>query len=126
MLKKCIIVLALGLLLAAPVSARLYKGDDTMLVSPCVFVMDYEGSRLTIHTEIPFAEVVRSTVVLIGLGGEAIEPVSTMSDLRGNLVAKFAADDVRMIVEVPRTELELYGFYRSGETFTLNATISVK
>ena len=74
MLRKCIIVLVLGLLLAAPVSARKYKGDDTMLVSPYVFFTGFKGISLTIHTEIDFSEVVRESVVLTGAGMEAIEP----------------------------------------------------
>jgi len=124
MLRKCIIVLALGLLLAAPASARKYKGDDTMLVSPFVFVMDYQGSALTIHTEVPFSEVDRATLELHCDG--TITPVYVKSDLRGNLVAKFAADDVRTIVAPPRADLSLTGLYRDGGSFTLTASIRVK
>jgi hypothetical protein len=126
MLRKCIIVLALGLLLAAPASARKYKGDDTMLVSPYVFVIDSNARNLTIHTEVDFGDVDRDTVVLVGVGGAEIDPVSMKTDLRGNLVAKFTADDVRTIVEFPRTELSLCGYYKDGEPFTLTASIRIR
>jgi len=43
-----------------------------------------------------------------------------------NLVAKFESDDIKRIVEVPRTELSLSGFFNSGETFTLEASIAVR
>jgi hypothetical protein len=126
MLKKCIIVLMLGLLLAAPASARMYKVDDTMLVSPYMLFLDYMGRGLTIHTELDLGDVDRDSVVLTGAGEAEIEPVLIKRDARGNLVAKFAADDVATIVEVPRTTLSLHGFYKDGEAFTLTATIRVR
>jgi len=125
MLRKCIIVFVLGLLIAAPASARKY-GDDTMFISPKMFVLDYQGSRLTVHTEVAFGDVDRDTLELHGVDGATIAPVFVKPDLRGNLVAKFAADDVRMIVLPPRTELTLTGLYKDGESFSLHATIRVK
>jgi hypothetical protein len=124
MLRKCIIVLALGLLLAVPASARNYKGDDTMLVSPYLFVLDYQGASLTIHTEVPYSQVDRTTIELHCDG--TIAAVFTKSDQRGNLVVKFAADDVRTIVSPPRAELTMTGLYRDGGSFTLTASIRVK
>ena len=124
MLRKCIILLALGMLMAAPATARKYKSDDTMLVSPYVFFMEYQGVALTIHTEVPFSTVDRSSIELHCNG--TIAPVSLKSDLRGNLVAKFDADDVRTIVAPPRAELSLTGLYTEGGSFTLTASIRVK
>jgi hypothetical protein len=125
MLRKCIIVLALGLLLAAPASARKY-GDNTMLVSPSMFVLEYQGSRLTVHTEISFGDIDRNSLEMSGAVGTSIRPVFVKSDNRGMLVAKFAADDIRTIIEVPRTTLTLTGNYKDGEPFSLFATIRVK
>jgi len=125
MLRKSIIVLVLGLLLAAPASARKYKGDDTMLVSPYVFFTGFKGISLTIHTEVDFSEVVRESVVLTGAGTEAIEPYLLKRDNRGDLVAKFTADEVSTIVEAPRTTLTLHGTYGDGGTFELTASIRV-
>ena len=125
MLRKCIIVLVLGLLLAAPASARKYKGDDTMLVSPYVFFTGFRGTSLTIHTEVAMSDVVRESVVLTGAGPEEIEPYLLKRDNRGNLVAKFTADDVRTIVEAPRTVLTLHGTYEDGGTFELTTSIRV-
>ena len=125
MLRKSIIVLALGLLLAAPATARQYF-DGTMLVSPNVFILDYQGSTLTIHTEVRCSDVVRSSVVLRGANGAAITPMYVTSDLRGNLVAKFSADAMLKIVEIPRTDLTLTGSFMDGGTFSLYATITVK
>jgi len=124
MLRKCIIVFALGLLMAAPATARKYKADDTMLVSPYLFVMAYQGVALTIHTEVPFSTVDRNSIELHCNG--TITPASVKSDLRGNLVAKFAADDVRTIVAPPRAELSMTGLYTEGGSFTLTASIRVK
>ncbi len=126
MLRKCIIVLVLGLTLVAPVSARKY-GDGTMFISPKMFVVDYQGSNLTIHTEVPFGDVDRDVELLLyGVGDVSIAPVSVKPDLRGNLVVKFAADDIRTIVVPPKTELTLTGYYKDGESFSLCATIRVK
>ena len=125
MLRKCIIALALGLLLAAPASARMY-GDGTMLVSPNTFILDHIGLTVSIHTEVKVSSVLRSSVVLHGVNGASITPLYITSDSRGNLVAKFASDDIKRIVEVPRTELSLSGFFNSGETFTLEASIAVR
>jgi hypothetical protein len=126
MLRKCIILLMLGLLLAAPASARRYKGDDTMLVSPYVLFLDYMGPGLTIHTEVDMSDVDRGSIVMTGAVGDAIEPMFLKSDARGNLVARFEADDIRTIVVSPRTTLTLHGMYRDGEPFTLTATIRVR
>ncbi len=125
MLRKSIIVLALGLLLAAPATARMYF-DGTMLVSPQVFVLDHQGSEVSIHTEVPYSGIIRSSVVLRGANGVTITPKYLASDLRGNLVAKFTSDDMRKIVETPRTDLMLTGTYSDNGTISLHATITVK
>ena len=125
MLRKCIIVLALGLLLAAPASARKY-GDNTMLVSPSMFVLDYQGSKLTVHTEINLGDIDRNSLEMSGAVGGLIRPVFVKSGNRGNLVAKFAADDIRTIVEPTTTRLKLTGKYKDGEPFSLYDTIRVK
>ena len=125
MLRKCIITLALGLLLAAPATAREYFGG-TMLVSPQVFVLDYQGSTLSIHTEVPYGDVVGSSVVLRGANGVSITPLNIGRDSRGNLVAKFLATDMMKIVEIPRTDLTLTGTFIDNGTFSLHATITVK
>lgn len=125
MLRKCIIMLALGLILAAPATAREYF-DGTMLVSPTVFVLDYQGSTVSIHTEVQCSDVARATLVLRGANGVTITPLYVSSDMRGNLVAKFSTDDFRKIVEKPRTDLTLMGAYVDFGTFFLNATIRVR
>jgi len=126
MLRKCIIVLVLGLLIAAPASSRKYKDEDTMLVSPAMFVLEYSGTRLSIHTEVPALDVDRTILELYGVGDIPITPVYVKRDNRGNLVVKFAADDVRTIVAPPRTELTLTGLYEDGGSFSLTATIRVR
>jgi hypothetical protein len=125
MLRKSIIVLALGLLLTAPATARQYF-DGTMLVSPQLIALDYVGTSISIHTEVTCSDVVRSSVVLYGLNGASIRPTSIFSDSRGNLVAKFSSEDVRKIVEVPRTELTLTGTFNDGGLFSLRATVRVQ
>lgn len=125
MLRKCIIVLALALLLAAPATARSYFGG-TMLVSPQVYVIDYMGSTVSIHTEVACSNVVRSSVVLHGVNGLTIRPQYIASDSRGNLVAKFSSQDMMRIVEIPRTALTLTGTFVDNGTFSLYSTITVK
>ena len=125
MLRKSIIVLVLGLLLAAPATARQYF-DGTMLVSPQVIVLDYQGLTVSIHTEVPYSDIVRSSVVLYGENGASITPLYTRSDLRGNLVAKFAFEDIKKIIAVPSTQLTLNGVFVENGTFSLHATIRVR
>lgn len=125
MLRKSIIVLALGLLLAAPATARQYF-DGTMLVSPTSLNLDYMGLTMSIHTEVSCSDVVRSSVVLYGENGMSITPLYVTSDLRGNLVAKFTSEDVKKIVAAPSTQLTLNGILTDGGTFSLHATIRVR
>ena len=125
MLRKCIIVLALGLLLATPATARQYF-DGTMLVSPNTFILDHVGLTVSIHTEVQASTVVKSSVVLHGANGATITPLYVSSDLRGNMVAKFTSDDMRMIVEAPATQLTLTGTFVDYGTFSLHATIRVR
>jgi len=125
MLRKCTILLALGLLLAAPASAREYF-DGTMLVSPQVFVLDYQGSTLSIHTEVPYSEIITYTIVLHGANGATITPLFTSRDSRGNLDAKFTSEDIRKIIEVPFTELTLTGDFIDNGSFSLRGTIRVQ
>jgi hypothetical protein len=126
MLRKLIIVLALGLLLATPATARVYKNDATMLVSPSVFVNTFKGDKLSIHTEIGYSTVDRTSLVLSGAGSETITPLRTYSDARGNLVMKFRTEDFNKIVEEPRTDLTLTGNYVDGGSFELHASVRVK
>jgi hypothetical protein len=99
--------------------------DGTMVVSPKVLYLEYLGSTVTIHTEIAYGSVDRSTLELYGVGDDPVTPSYTKSDARGNLVVKFEFADVRTIVCAPATTLTLIGFYADGGVFSLYDSIVV-
>ncbi|MDD3643889.1 MAG: hypothetical protein PHQ19_10550 [Candidatus Krumholzibacteria bacterium] len=118
-------VLTLGMFASDPALAR-RDDDQTMLVSPRVLFLGFSGTRITIHTCIPYSSVDRESIRLSGDGDGSIAPVSTKSDSRGNLVVKFAAADVATIVSAPRSVLTMTGDYTEGGSFSLTGYIIVK
>lgn len=125
MIYLCIGVLLAGLAASDPALAR-RDDDQTMVVSPKVLFLGFSGTRVTIHTLIPYGDVDRASIRLYGEGDEGILPVYTKSDNRGNLVAKFDVADMAAIVSAPRTSLTMTGDYAGGGSFTLTGYVIVK
>jgi len=94
--------------------------EVTIVVSPSTVALESQGVWVTVHAEIPYSVVVGLTVSLNGI------PVDvTKADNRGELVAKFALDDVKDILEVGTATLTLSGMTSADEPFTGTDTIQV-
>ena len=89
-------------------------------ISPSTLNLEYQGTVVTVHTDIPYYYVEGATVELNG-----IEIAWWKSDNRGNFVAKFNADNVKPIVTPGSNMLTLTGETKEGETFTGSGTITV-
>lgn len=129
-MNKGMIFLCLGVLLAGLVASEASHArrddDQTMIVSPKVLYLGYSGTKVTIHTYIPFSSVDLASIRLYGDGEEPILPSGTKSDDRGNLVVKFDVADVATIVSAPRTVLRMTGDYGDGGSFSLSGYIIVR
>jgi len=125
MIYLCLGVLLMGLAVSDPALAR-RDDDQTMIVSPRVLYLGFLGTKVTIHTYIPYDSVDRESIRLFGEGDEGIVPAYTKSDDRGNLVVKFNASDVATIVSAPRTALTMTGDYTDGGSFSLSGYIIVR
>lgn len=107
---------------ASPEGAR----AETIKVSPKVVVLDYYGTRVTIHTDIPVGSVDREDIFLEVNGGGPLYPCSVYSDLRGNLVVKFLFDDLRSYLSAPSALFTLNGSYTDGSAFSAEEVVSVR
>lgn len=90
-------------------------------IAPATLVLDSPGTWVTVHAEIGFSEVDHPTVAL-----EGVSPVYVKADNRGDLVAKFARDDIVSIVAPPEATLTLRGLTVSGASFSGTDTIVVQ
>lgn len=100
--------------------------DEKITISPKVLVLDYSGTRITIHTDITASEVAGSSVLVEVNGYGPIEPCSVFADLCGDLVVKFEVVEAIPYVQPPRAEITLKGEYLSGGSFSATGTIIVK
>jgi uncharacterized membrane protein len=83
-------------MLAAP--AAVHAQDVTIVVAPSVISFSSAGELLTVHTDIPYGEVVGDTVQLehiVDSTSFAIPIDWWKADDRGNFVAKFLMLDVK-------------------------------
>jgi len=92
-----------------------------IVVSPHTLVLSSPGSWVSVHTNVPFGAVDRSTLELNG-----IAVAWTKADARGNLVAKFDMDAVKAIVEIGEATLTLTGELLDGQLIDASDTITVK
>jgi len=115
----CVCVLTLGLL-AGPLLSQTPSLTVPIVISPSTINLDSEGVWVTVHADIPYASVVGVSVTLNDVAVEV-----TKADNRGELVAKFAVDDVKAIVEPGTVELTLCGDTVTREQFTGTDAIEV-
>jgi hypothetical protein len=95
--------------------------DIWVKVSPNTIVLGSEkGSNVTVHTDIPFVVVDRSSVAL-----NEITPYLTKADDCGNLVAKFRQGEVEAIVAPPTVMLTLTGLTLDGGSFAGSDSVRV-
>jgi len=99
------------------------NGELTVVieVAPSVLVLDSPGTWVTVHAEIACADVDHASVTLNG-----VSPSVVKADSRGELVAKFAREDVDPIVAPPEALLVLEGVTVSGLPFSGADTITVE
>lgn len=95
------------------------QAQDTvpMVVQPMVLNVESFSTCVTIHAGIPFALVDTGSVVVTVNDGKVLIPTLMKADLRGYLVIKFAAADVKGALAdlvLPATVT----FYLSGATAT--------
>ena len=105
------------------VAARAEDQTVPIVVSPSTINLQWKGQCITVHADIPYSEVVSSSVTLKTLNG-SISATATFPDDRGDLVAKFSVEDVRRIVELGMVPLTLAGDTRDG-TFSGTDTVRV-
>ncbi len=83
-------------------------------ISPSTLNLEYQGTVVTVHTDIPFSAVEGATVYL-----NSVPIAWWKADNQGNFVAKFKAEEVKGIVEPGDTAiLRLTGETISGDYFS--------
>ncbi len=118
-----VLCLAVGFLAAEALSERGDRdaGGVAIVVSPHTLVLSAPAAWVSVHTNVPFGAVDRSTLELNGI------PVAwTKADSRGNLVAKFHTDEIKAIVELGEVTLTLTGEMLDGRLIDASDTITVK
>lgn len=90
-------------------------------VSPATLILDSPGTWVTVHAEIAYGDVVDATLTMNG-----VELTYAKSDNCGDLVVKFAREDIQNIVSPPEATLTLTGLTVSGELFVGSVTIVVE
>ena len=100
--------------------------EVTITIAPKQFVLDYLGTKVTVHTNIPYGDAINESIEMHNPDGASIAPIGYKSDDRGFLVVKFAAEDVAMIAAAPRAELTMTGDFTSGGSFSATDIIRVK
>lgn len=129
-MKKLITPLVLMfLVLASTVTgpgAASAQEEVTITIAPKNFVLDYQGTKVTVHTNIPYGDAVNESIEMHNSDGASIEPIGFKSDDRGFLVVKFSAENVAMIAAPPRAELTMTGDFTAGGSFSATDVIRVK
>ena len=129
-MKKVLVSIAVGCLAVALAGvAAAGEGGETSLdgdmlidivVAPQALVLGPSGVWVTVHADIPYAQVAPGTVSLSGIPATLTKP-----DTQGNLVAKFRQAAVEAIVAPPQATLVLVGATRDGIAFSGSDTIRV-
>lgn len=89
-------------------------------VSPHTLILNFEQGAVSVHTDIPYSTVNKSSLALNGV------PVWwTKADDRGCLVAFFHEDAIKAIVSPPSATLTLTGSTVGGTSFSGSDTVSV-
>lgn len=93
-----------------------------VVVAPSTLALRSNGAWVTVHADIPLS-VVSDTWKALELNG--VEVVWIDADNHGDLVAKFAIDEVKAIVSAPSADLTLTGVTNDGTPFAGTDTIRV-
>lgn len=120
-----LIFLILTVALIGP-GAAVAQEEVSITIAPKHFVLDYQGTKVTVHTDIPYGNAVNESIEMHNEDGASIEPIGFKSDDRGYLVVKFSASDLAMIASPPRAELTMTGQFTVGGEFFGTDVIRVK
>ncbi len=101
----CVVLLSLGIVTTVTTAEEI-----TIQVSPSTINLAHQGVWVTVHADIPYKGVVTATLELNG-----VAVAWTKADAQGNLVAKFAVDDVKDIIDEPSADLTLTGVVETVE-----------
>ena len=117
-------IIAFGLASIAIASKAVDGEEPAMMVSPSVVILDKlcEDSTLTVHTNIPASTVEPGSIDLDG-----VTPIGVGVDSCGDIVAKFAVDDINL--EPGEVTLTLNGAYTEeagGGGFSASDVLTVK
>lgn len=106
---------ALLLLASALVPTVADAGEITIDISPATLNLRSSGTVVTVHTDVPYADVDVATIYLAGVAIDWWK-----ADDRGYFVAKFDMDDVKaidgLVINGPNT-FQLVGLDVFGEPF---------
>ena len=95
--------------------------DIAVSVSPKTIVLGCDkGDRVTVHTDIPLAQVDRESVALSG-----VLPLLVKADSCGNLVAKFDQESIERLVAPPEATLVLTGTTKDDVPFSGSDNVRV-
>jgi hypothetical protein len=111
-LTLCLSVMTL-VLFTIPALCELESIPVGIVISPSTLNVASQGTWVTVHADIAYSLVAGATVTLNGIGVQA-----TFADNCGDLVAKFAIDDIKGIVQPGSAVLTLSGFTRDGTPFS--------
>lgn len=100
--------------------------EVAIIISPKQFVIDYLGTKVSVHTNIPYGDAVNESIEMHNTDGASISADGFGMDDRGYLVVKFTAEDMRKIVVPPSAELTMTGDYTTGGSFSATDIIRVK
>jgi len=94
-------------------------------VSPQNLILSQDqGGAVTVHTAIPYADVVPTSLLLGDLQG-AVAATGTWADSRGNLVARFNEAEIEAMVAPPSAVLTLSGVMTDGTEFAGSDVVRV-
>ena len=100
--------------------------EVAIVIAPKQFVLDYQGTKVTVHTNITYGDAVNESIEMHNMDGASIDPIAFFADDRGFLVVKFAAEDLQKIVAPPSAELTMTGDFTAGGSFSAADMIRVK
>jgi hypothetical protein len=90
-------------------------------VSPSTIVLSSPDTTVSVHSNIPYGIVDKSSLTLNG-----IEPSGTKVDNLGCLVVKFDKADIKQIVTPGKATLTLSGLLTDGTAFEASDTVTVR
>jgi len=116
MLRKIGVVVALAAVIGAALPACVAAQDLAIdiKISPNVLYLSSGGAWVTIHADVPYADVVTCGVAI---GGVSVPIAVSKADLQGNLVLKLRRADVDPVVEPGWATVVVSGTLSDGTAF---------